>query len=154
LILVGGARTAVATAFVGPASLGKDAESGTEVRIGMKHIALQQIAVVILRSLDPPRVSVVFVALPDLSAQGEIRAGLQIKADEFERIPNVASRARLAKVAVVLVVSQRLVGGCPASRVVALQPHNRQQHGRDHGTKLPQQNHDPFRDAASFASTE
>src|SRR5205823_4646955 len=86
LIFVWRARSAVAAILEAALKLGEEAEILSEPGVRVNHVALQQVAIVILRPEAPLAVVKVFVALANLAAEGQIEVAATVERYEFDGV--------------------------------------------------------------------
>src|SRR5262245_17457548 len=84
-VIISQTRPSVAPAFDAALELGKDADSLSEMRVGVEQIALQQITVIVLRPYAEIELAEVFVADPRLAAERQIPAAV-VQWDVFQSV--------------------------------------------------------------------
>jgi len=116
LIAIRGPRSAIPAVFKAALELREEPEVITEMHVCMDHIALEQIAVLILRSASPKIVVVIFVALADIAAECEVVDSVGIERDEFDRVKKIRRVIRAPEIIVGLVVTNLFEGGRAGGR--------------------------------------
>src|SRR5262249_292495 len=108
-VIIGQTRPPVAPAFDAALELGKDADSLSEMRVGVEQIALQQITVIILWPCAEIELAEVFVADPRLTAERQVPA-MVVQRDVFQPGQAFGPPGFIFQIAPVFIVPQRLEG--------------------------------------------
>src|SRR5262249_53510348 len=107
-VVVSRPRPTVAPAANGALQLSKDADSLAEMRVGVQEIALQQIAVIVLRPLAEIELAEVFVAKSRLAAERHIPAA-SIEWNVLQPVEILSLFSFVAQITPVLVITQGLI---------------------------------------------
>src|SRR5438034_9891631 len=122
IVPVSGSRSAIATIFKSAFELSEDSEIISKMGVGMNHVALEQIAIVILRPAPPETVVIILVALPDFAARRQIPISVWVKRNEFHGIEVISASRWVAEILVVFVVAKLFEGrrACGKRRIGGL----------------------------------
>src|SRR5207249_667813 len=106
VVAVSRARAAIAAILQAALELSEEAEGLAEMSIGVKHVTLEEIAVVILGSAAPEVVVIVLVAFPNFAAQRQIRIPVCIERNELDGIEVVRALGWIAQAGIIFVLTK------------------------------------------------
>jgi hypothetical protein len=96
-IAISGSRSAVAAFLKATLEFREQPEVLSGVDIAVKHVPLQQIAIVILRACPPVRVIEILVSLAEFSSQRQPRRTVSVQRDELPVIERAVPQCRIAE---------------------------------------------------------
>jgi len=106
-IFVRGSWATDATIFQRTHELTENTERIAVMHISRKKIALEQIAVLILRSSPPKVVVKILVSLPNFAAESQVPVSIRIERDEFDRIPRIVAFRQIGQQAPILFITRK-----------------------------------------------